>query len=69
MKHLTVESFVNNLPEEEIWKIIEDWERWKYDSPLVRKKAREFSNEIDFTTAIVMSSYRYFTLKYKESIK
>jgi hypothetical protein len=28
MKYLTVESFVNSLSEEDIWKIIEDYEKY-----------------------------------------
>lgn len=72
MKHLTIDEFINNLPEEDIWKLIEDYEKYGFESSFLKKKARDYCDEtyyLDFMTKIVMSAYRYFAMKYKENLK
>ena len=81
MKHLTVESFVNSMNEEDLWKIIEDYENWKEtgedENSLLRNKAREFCSNLtlplryhsDWMPKIAMGAYRHFALKYKEMVK
>jgi hypothetical protein len=74
MKHLTIESFVNSLPEEDLWKIIEDYEMMidddEFGAPFLRQKAREFSDMYfyrDYMPKIALYAYRHFALKYKET--
>ena len=81
MKYLTLEEFINTLTEEEIWKIIEDYEKWREtgedENSLLRNKAREFCSNLtlplhyhsDWMPKIAMSAYRHFALKYKEMVK
>ena len=76
MKYLTVESFVNSFTEEELWKIIEDYEMMNNDDefevPFLRQKAREFCDMyfyMDYMPKIALYAYRHFTLKYKEMMK
>ena len=74
MKHLTVESFVNSLPEEDIWKIIEDYETYGCDveAQFLRQKALEYCvtpYHMNFMPFIAIGAYRYFALKYKEMVK
>ena len=78
MKYLTIESFVNSLTEEDLWKIIEDYENWKEtgedENSLLRNKAREFCSNLtlplryhsDWMPKIAMGAYRHFALKYKQ---
>jgi len=74
MKYQTIESFVNNLPEEDLWKIIEDYETMidddEFVAPFLRQKAREFSDMYfyrDYMPKIALYAYRHFALKYKET--
>jgi len=75
MKHLTIESFVNSLPEEDLWKIIGEYEMYgsdEFESPFLRQKAREFCDMyyyMDYMPNIALYAYRHFALKYKEVIK
>lgn len=74
MKHLTVESFVNSMNEEELWKIIDDYES-SYDiedAEFLRQKAREFCDKyyyMQYMSQIALCAYKHFAMKYKESIK
>ena len=76
MKYLTVESYINSLTEEDLWKIIEDYETMNNDdefgAPFLRQKAREFCDMyfyMDYMPKIALYAYRHFTLKYKELMK
>lgn len=74
MKHLTIESFINSMNEEDIWKIIEDYETYGNDleAQFLRQKAREYCDRYyytDYMPFIAMSAYRHFALKYKEMMK
>jgi len=81
MKYPTIESFINSLSEEDLWKIIEDYENWKETgddkNSFLRNKAREFCSNLtiplyyhsDWMPKIAMGAYQYFTLKYKEMLK
>jgi hypothetical protein len=75
MKHLTIESFINSLPEEEIWKIIEDYETYgakDCEAQFLREKAQEYCDKyyyMDYMPEIATGAYRHFTLKYKEMMK
>jgi hypothetical protein len=74
MKHLTIESFINSLNEEDIWKIIEDYETYgcDFEAQFLRQKAREYCDKyyyMDNMPFIVIGAYRHFALKYKESLK
>jgi type I restriction-modification system DNA methylase subunit len=83
MKYLTIESFVNSLNEEELWKIIDEYESWvrigsdDFQQSFLRDKAREFCSNLtiparyhtDFMSKIAIGAYRHFTLKYKEMMK
>jgi hypothetical protein len=74
MKHLTIEIFINSLSEEDIWKIIEDYEEYgcDFEAQFLRQKAREYCDKyyyMDYMPFIVIGAYRYFALKYKESMK
>jgi hypothetical protein len=79
MKHLTIESFINSLPEEDIWKIIDEYENWyvMYENhtqgSVLWKKTEEYCLDTGirpFDIRIVaQGAYRHFALKYKESLK
>lgn len=80
MKHLTIESFVNSMNEEDLWKIIADYEDWKengeVEDSFLRNKAREFCSNLTLPLGyqsvwmpkIAMGAYRHFALKYKEIV-
>ncbi len=74
MKYLTISSFINSLSEEDIWRIIEDYEH-SYDiedAEFLREKAREYCDKyyyMDYMLKIAMEAYRYFAMKYKENLK
>jgi hypothetical protein len=79
MKHLTVESFVNSLTEEDLWKIIDESEKYGsrgYEAKFLMDKALEYSDTFCYREAyaeympeIAMGAYRHFALKYKEMVK
>jgi len=74
MKHLTIESFVNSMNEEDLWKIIEDYEKYGCDveAQFLREKAREYCDNyyyMDNMPFIAIGAYRHFALKYKEKNK
>jgi hypothetical protein len=74
MKHLTIDEFVNNLPEEDLWKIILEYEtnRDIEDAEFLREKAREFCDKyyyMQYMPEIALYAYRYFAMKYKEMMK
>jgi hypothetical protein len=74
MKYLTVESFVNSLTEEDLWKIIEDYEMYGCDveAEFLRQKAREYRDMyfyMDYMPKIALYAYRHFALKYKEMMR
>ena len=83
MKHITIESFVNSLTEEDLWKIIEEYEKWvrigddEFEAPFLRSKARDFCSNLtiparyhtDHMQKIANFTYRYFAMKYKEMVK
>jgi hypothetical protein len=74
MKYLTISEFINNLPEEDIWKIIEDYEIHgaDFEAEFLMQKAREYCDEyyyMDFMLFIAIGAYRHFALKYKEMMK
>jgi hypothetical protein len=75
MNHLTIESFINSMNEEEIWKIIEDYETYgfsNFEAQFLRQKAREYRDVyyyMDFMPHIAIGAYRHFALKYKENLK
>jgi predicted nucleotidyltransferase component of viral defense system len=74
MKHLTIESFINSLNEEDIWKIIDDYETYgcDFEAKFLREKAREYRDNyyyMELMPFIVIGAYRHFAMKYKESMK
>ena len=74
MKYLTLEEFINFQTEEDLWKIIEDYENWKETGKtgtFLSKKAKELTpyHYYGLNADIAMSAYRYFALKYKETLK
>jgi hypothetical protein len=74
MKHLTIDEFVYGLPEEDLWKIILEYETTHdiEDAKFLREKAREFCDKyyyMDYMPKIALYAYRYFAMKYKESLK
>jgi hypothetical protein len=74
MKYLTIEEFVRSLTEEELWKIIDEYETTQdiEDAQFLRQKAREFCDKyyyMDYMSKIALYTYRHFTLKYKEMMK
>jgi hypothetical protein len=74
MKHLTIDEFVNNLPEEDLWKIILEYEtnRDIEDAEFLREKAREYCDKyyyMQYMPEIALYAYRHFAMKYKESLK
>jgi hypothetical protein len=74
MKYLTIESFLNSMNEEDLWKIIEDYERYGCDveAQFLREKAREYCDKyyyMDNMPFIAIGAYRHFALKYKEMVK
>ena len=78
MKHQTIDEFIRSQTEEDLWKIIEDYENWKEtgedENSLLRNKAREFCSNLtlplryhsDWMPKIAMGAYRHFALKYKQ---
>jgi hypothetical protein len=76
MKHLTVESFVNSMNEEDLWKIIDEYERYGargYEAHFLMDKALEYCDTFCYREAyaeympeIVLYAYRHFALKYKQ---
>jgi hypothetical protein len=78
MKHLTLESFIRSLPEEEIWKLIDEYEKWymfedEERHSLLWKKTEEYCFDTGIRPVdiriVAMGAYRHFALKYKESMK
>ena len=81
MKYLTIDEFIRAQTEEDIWKLIEDYENWKKtgedENSFLRNKAREFCSILtlpahyhtDYMQRIAMGAYRHFALKYKEIMK
>lgn len=74
MKHLTIGSFINSLPEEDIWKIIKDYEIHgaDFEAEFLRQKAREYCDEyyyMELMPFIAIGAYRHFAMKYKEMMK
>ena len=75
MKYLTIEAFVRSLTEEELWKIIDEYETTEdyEDAHFLRDKAREFCGGnyyyMDYMPKIALYTYRHFALKYKEIVK
>lgn len=74
MSYLTLESFIDTLTEEDLWKIIDDYETWKEtgkNGTFLSKKARELTpyHYYGLNADIAMSAYRHFALKYKETMK
>jgi hypothetical protein len=75
MKYLTLESFIRSLPEEDIWKIINEYEKWYLfeDAPrhsLLWEKSEEYCHSMGIRPVdiriVSMGAYRHFALKYKE---
>lgn len=78
MKYLLLEDFIKAHEEEEIWKLIYEYERWYFfeDYPqgsFLWKKTVEYCSDSGirpFDIRIVaMGAYRHFALKYKETLK
>ena len=77
MKHLTLEEFINTLTEEDLWKIIDEYENipapdYEIEARFTREKAKEFCDRyyyMEYMQKIALHAYRYFALKYKEMIK
>lgn len=81
MKYLILEKFVKDFAEEELWKIIDDYENWNKigvdENSFLRNKAREFClncgisphYHTDYTQLITLCAFRHFALKYKETMK
>lgn len=75
MKHLTIESFVNSLTEEELWKIIEVYEKYgarSYEAQFLMDNALKNYPTFcyrDAFTEFVLFAYRHFAMKYKEIMK
>ena len=81
MKNHSLEEFISTFTEEELWKIIDDYETWGEtgtdDDSMLRNFAREYCINLtlpphyhsDFMSKIAMCAYRYFALKYKETQK
>ena len=74
MKHLTIESFVKSLTEEDLWKIIVDYETHRdiEDAEFLRQKAKEYRDTyyyMEYMPDIAMGAYRHFAMKYKEIMK
>ena len=74
MKYLTIGSFINSLPEKDLWKIIEDYEMYgcDFEAQFLRQKAREYCDNyyyMELMPFIAIGAYRHFALKYKESMK
>lgn len=74
-KFLTISQFISSQTEEDLWKIIEDYERHgtdDFDAQYLRQKAREYCDEyyyMDYMPQIALHAYKYFALKYKETLK
>lgn len=74
MKYLILEKFVKDFAEEELWKIIDDYENWKEtgkNGTFLSKKAKELTpyHYYGLNADIAMYAYRHFALKYKEIMK
>jgi hypothetical protein len=75
MKHLTVESFVNSMNEEDLWKIIDESEKYGargYEAHFLMDKALEYCDNyyyMEHMPFIAIGAYRHFALKYKEMVK
>lgn len=81
MKNHSLEEFISTFTEEELWKIIDDYETWKETgtdaNSLFRNFAREYCLNLSLPSKyhsvimsnIAMCAYRYFALKYKETQK
>ena len=74
MKHLTIEEFVNSYTEEQLWKLIEDYENWtKYgevkNSFLRNETKKNFVHYYGLYRDISHYIYQHFALKYKQVVK
>ena len=78
MKYLLLEDFIKTQTEEDIWKMIDEYEKWYMyeDAPrhsLLWEKSVEYCGSkgirpIDIRI-VAMGAYRHFALKYKETVK
>lgn len=78
MKFLLLEDFIKEQTEENIWKMIDEYEKWYMfeDAPrhsLLWEKSKEYCDlkgirPIDIRI-VAMGAYRHFALKYKEIMK
>lgn len=75
MKFLTIDEFIRSHTEEELWKIIDDYEKWCLieDDPVhsfLWKRTMEYCYPRDISSRdiciVALNTYRYFALKYKE---
>ena len=75
MEFLLLEDFIKTQTEEDIWKMINEYERWYLfeDAPrhsLLWENSEEYCRSkgirpVDIRI-VAMGAYRYFALKYKE---
>ena len=78
MKYLTIDEFIKEQTEEDIWKMIDEYEKWYMyeDAPrhsLLWEKSVEYCESkgihpIDIRI-VAMGAYRHFALKYKKTVK
>lgn len=75
MKFQTIDEFIRAQTEEDLWKIIEDYERNghdEYEAQFLREKTREYCDKyyyLELMPKVAMYAYRHFALKYKEIMK
>lgn len=82
MRYLTIDGFVKSFEEEQLWQMLDDYDKWQLDPDgilgdfLLKKSTREYccNNNISFRdldfymVSIAIQIYKYFAMKYKEAL-
>ena len=81
MRYLTIDEFVKSFEKEQLWQMLDDYDKWQLDpdgilgDSLLRQKVRDYCDNnsiplryIDvYMSKIATEIYKYFAMKYKEN--
>lgn len=83
MRYLTIDGFVKSFGEEQLWQMLDDYDKWQlepyecyHDNCLLIQSTKAYCsnnhisfNEIDLYVGMITTEiYKYFALKYKETL-
>lgn len=72
--NMYIEEFISSQIEDDLWKIIDDYEKWRETGEIgtfLSKKALELRDHPYYGIYgdIALYAYRYFALKYRKTMK